>query len=210
MTLILLAAIGVGAGLAAILLAEDYRQLAFGIGIAGSVVALGIALVMPVDDSVVIGGVGLVTTTLVRSMAVAWAAGLAILGLLEIGVGGSRPVVVGPSLIGLAVASLALGTRDPSSSIAALAAGRCRLRRGAGPERLARGAGVGFAPLDDEPRHPGRPGLRAAGVGGDCLGRFAGRTARASPAPWPPTRMSGWSSGWPSSRWSARSQSGAG
>jgi formate hydrogenlyase subunit 3/multisubunit Na+/H+ antiporter MnhD subunit len=55
-------------------------------------------------------------------MAVAWSASLAVLGLLEVAVGG-RPTVVGPSLVGLAVAGLALATRDPASSMAALAAG---------------------------------------------------------------------------------------
>ena len=77
---------------------------------------------MPPQESVIIGGVGLVSTPLVRAMAVAWSAGLAVLGLLELGMGG-RPTVVGPSLIGLAVAGVALATRDPASSVAALAAG---------------------------------------------------------------------------------------
>jgi formate hydrogenlyase subunit 3/multisubunit Na+/H+ antiporter MnhD subunit len=55
-------------------------------------------------------------------MTIAWSSGLAVLGLLELAIGG-RPTVVGPSLIGLAVAVLALATRDPASSLAALAGG---------------------------------------------------------------------------------------
>lgn len=122
MTLLLLAAVAVGAGVATILLGPGPRSIVIAIGLAGSIGVLAIALAMPAEDSVVIGGVGLVGTPLVRAMAIAWSSGTAVLGLLELAVGG-RPIVVGPSLIGLAAASLALGTRDPASSIAAIAAG---------------------------------------------------------------------------------------
>ena len=122
MSLLLLACVALGAGLATVLVAELSRPAAFAIGLAGSLVVLVIALAMPPEESLVIGDVGVVVTPLVRAMAVAWSAGLAVLGLLELAVGG-RPTVVGPSLIGLAVAAMALATRDPASSIAALAAG---------------------------------------------------------------------------------------
>ena len=122
MTLLLLAAIGLGAGLATIFLGDQRRALALAIGLGGSLAVLALALVMPDTDSLIIGGVGMVSTPVVRAMAVAWSASLAVLGLLEIAVGG-RPTVVGPSLVGLAVAGLALATNDPASSMAALAAG---------------------------------------------------------------------------------------
>lgn len=122
MTLLVLACIALGAGLATVLVAGMSRAGALAIGLAGSLMALGIALAMPAEESLVVGGVGIVVTPLVRAMAVAWSAGLAVLALLELAVGG-RPTVVGPSLIGLAVAGMALATRDPASSIAALAAG---------------------------------------------------------------------------------------
>jgi hypothetical protein len=122
MTLLILAAVAIAAGLATILLAGERRTLALGIGLAGSLVVLALALVMPDTESLIIGGVGMVSTPVVRAMAVAWSAGLAVLGLLELAVGG-RPTVVGPSLVGLAVAGIALATRDPASSMAALAAG---------------------------------------------------------------------------------------
>lgn len=122
MTLLALAALAIAAGVAAILLAGERRGLALGIGLAGSVGVLALALAMPAEESLVIGGVGLVSTPVVRAMAVAWSASLAVLGLLEVVVGG-RPTVVGPSLVGLAVAGVALATRDPASSVAALAAG---------------------------------------------------------------------------------------
>jgi NADH:ubiquinone oxidoreductase subunit 2 (subunit N) len=122
MTLLVLACVALGAGLATVLVAGTSRVAALSVGMAGSLVVLVIALVMPAEESLVVGDVGIVVTPLVRAMAVAWAAGLAVLGLLELAVGG-RPTVVGPSLIGLAVASMALATRDPASSIAALAAG---------------------------------------------------------------------------------------
>ena len=122
MTVLLLACVALGAGLATIFAGGASRPLALGIGLIGSLVVLAIALAMPAEESLAIGGVGLVGTPLVRAMAVAWSAGLAVLGLLELAVGG-RPTVVGPSLVGLAVASVALATGDPASSVAALAAG---------------------------------------------------------------------------------------
>ncbi len=122
MTLLLLAAVALGAGIAVILLAGERRSIALAIGLVGSLVVLALALAMPDTESIVIGGVGMISTPVVRAMAVAWSASLAVLGLLELAVGG-RPTVVGPSLVGLAVAGVALATRDPASSMAALAAG---------------------------------------------------------------------------------------
>ena len=122
MTLLILAAVALGAGLTAILLAGERRTLALAIGLIGSLAVLALALAMPDTESLIIGGVGMISTPVVRAMAVAWSASLAVLGLLEVAVGG-RPTVVGPSLVGLAVAGLALATRDPASSMAALAAG---------------------------------------------------------------------------------------
>lgn len=122
MTLLLLACVALGTGSATVLVGDSRRSIALVIGLAGSLAALGIALAMPPEESVVIGGVELVGTPLVRAMAVAWSASLAVLTLLELGVGG-RPTVVGPSLIGLAVASVALASSDPAVSAAALAAG---------------------------------------------------------------------------------------
>jgi len=121
-TLLILAAVALGTGLATIFTSGERRSLALAIGLVGSLIVLGLALVMPDTDSLIVGGVGMVSTPVVRAMAVAWSASLAVLGLLEIAVGG-RPTVVGPSLIGLAVAGVALATRDPASSMAALAAG---------------------------------------------------------------------------------------
>ncbi len=122
MTLLVLATLALGTGVAAIVTAGDRRTVSLVIGLAGSLGVMALALVMPAEESLLIGGVGLVGTPVVRAMAVAWAAGLAVLGPLEVAVGG-RLTVVGPSLVGLAVAAVALATRDPASSMAALAAG---------------------------------------------------------------------------------------
>lgn len=122
MTLLLLAIVAIGAGIATILASEASRPAALAIGLVGSLVVVGIALAMPPEESIVIGGVGLVGTPHVRALAVAWSAGVAVLGLLELAIGG-RPIVVGPSLIGLSVASVALATQDPATAVAGLAAG---------------------------------------------------------------------------------------
>jgi NADH:ubiquinone oxidoreductase subunit 2 (subunit N) len=122
MTLLVLAVVALGTGLATILLAGARRSLALFVGLAGSLAVLALALTMPAEQSLIIGGVGLVGTPVVKAMAIAWSASLGVLALLELAVGG-RPTVVGPSLVGLAVAGIALATRDPASSVAALAAG---------------------------------------------------------------------------------------
>ena len=122
MTLLLFTCVALGAGIATILIGDAQREVALVIGFIASLVVFAIALAMPPEESVVIGGVGLVGTPLVRAMAVAWSASLAVLSLLELEVGG-RPTVAGPSLIGLSVASLALSTLDPAIAVATLAAG---------------------------------------------------------------------------------------
>jgi hypothetical protein len=122
MTTLILVTVALAAGMAAVVLGGERRTLGLVVGLAGSAAVLAIALAMPAEESLAIGGVGIVGTPLVRSLAVTWSAGLFVLGLLEIGIGG-RPAVVGPSLIGLSVAAIALATQDPASSMAALAAG---------------------------------------------------------------------------------------
>ena len=122
MTVLLLAVVAIGAGIGTVVVAPTWRRAGLLIGTAGSLSALAIALSMPAEESLELGGVGLVGTPLVREMTIAWSAGIAALGLIELGIGG-RPTVVGPSLMGLAVAVIALATRDPASSVAALAAG---------------------------------------------------------------------------------------
>jgi NADH:ubiquinone oxidoreductase subunit 5 (subunit L)/multisubunit Na+/H+ antiporter MnhA subunit len=121
-TLLLLASVALGAGLGVVFIAEARPVIAVLLGLVASLVVLAIALAMPPEESVAVGGVSLVGTALVRAMVVAWAASLAVLTLLEALVGG-RPTVVGPSLIGLAVAAVALASDDPAMSVAALAAG---------------------------------------------------------------------------------------
>src|SRR6185436_5185162 len=170
MTLLILAAVALGTGIATILLGAERRRAALAIGLLGSLVVLALALAMPDTESLIVGGVGMVSTPVVRAMAVAWSASLAVLGLLEIAVGG-RPTVVGPSLIGLAVAGLALATKDPASSMAALAAGGVA---GVVVPGLARRAEHAVTTPDDEPRNPGDPGLRTPGAGRDCLGLVGG------------------------------------
>ena len=122
MTLLVLAGVAVGTGFTMLVIGDRARRLAALVGVAGSLIVLWLALGLPPDESVVLGDVGFVGTPLVRAMSIGWSAGLAVLGLLELAIGG-RPTVVGPGLIGVTVAALALATRDAASSVAALAAG---------------------------------------------------------------------------------------
>ena len=71
MTLLILAAVALAAGIATILFGAERRRLALAIGLVGSLVVLALALVMPDTDSLIVGGVGMVSTPVVRAMAVA-------------------------------------------------------------------------------------------------------------------------------------------
>ena len=122
MTLLALIVAALGTGFTTMLVSDRPRRVSLLVGLAGSLVVLLIAFALPAEESVVIGDIAIVVTPVVRAMTVAWSATVAVLGLIELGVGG-RPTVVGPSLLGLAVAAMALATRDAASSVAALAAG---------------------------------------------------------------------------------------
>lgn len=123
MTLLVLIALALATGFATILFGDrPRRRLSLLIGLAGSLAVFVIAVALPHEESVVIGDVSIVVTPVVRAMTVVWSATVAVLSLIELGAGG-RPTVVGPSLLGLAVAAVALATRDAASSVAALAAG---------------------------------------------------------------------------------------
>lgn len=122
MTLLGLIAVALGTGFITMLVGDLPRRISLLVGLAGSLAVLAIALALPSEESVVIGDIAIVVTPVVRAMTVAWSATVAVLGLIELGAGG-RPTVVGPSLLGLAVAAMALATRDAASSVAALAAG---------------------------------------------------------------------------------------
>ena len=160
-------------------------------------VVLAVALACPPRSRSSSGASGSWSRPLVRAMAVAWSAGLAVLGLLEVAVGG-RPTVVGPSLVGLAVAAVALATRDPASSIAALAAGGVAASSCPGLRGWLDRPGFAVAPADDEPGRAGHPRLRAARAGRHRLGRLGGRAVRRRGA------ISG-GSGQPVRRWGSRS-----
>ena len=122
MTLLLLISVALATGFTTMLVGDLPRRVSLLIGLAGSLAVLAIAYALPSEESVVIGDIAIVVTPVIRAMTVAWSATVAVLGLIELGVGG-RPTVVGPSLLGLAVAAMALATRDAASSVAALAAG---------------------------------------------------------------------------------------
>jgi formate hydrogenlyase subunit 3/multisubunit Na+/H+ antiporter MnhD subunit len=122
MTLLALIVVALATGFTTIFVGDRPRRVSLLIGLAGSLIVLAIALALPDEESVVVGDIGIVVTPVVRAMTVAWSATVAVLGLIELGVAG-RPTVVGPSLLGLAVAAMALATRDAASSVAALAAG---------------------------------------------------------------------------------------
>jgi NADH-quinone oxidoreductase subunit L len=122
MTLLALAAIALASGVLAMLAAGRRRRVSLAIGLAGSVGVLALTIAMPVEDSLAVGGAGLVGSHLIHTLAMTWSAGLVVVGCLEIAAFASD-VVLGPSLVGLGAAVVALATNDPETSFAALAAG---------------------------------------------------------------------------------------
>jgi Proton-conducting membrane transporter len=111
--------VALGGGLATILLTPLRRPLARAVGIVTALATALLAAGIPIADT---GGAVLTGTDLLRLLAVDWAFGTLVLGLLEVEIG-RQVVVTGPALVGLAVAVLALAVQDPATAFAALAGG---------------------------------------------------------------------------------------
>jgi NADH-quinone oxidoreductase subunit N len=122
MSVLSLILVAFGGGLATMLLTPLRPRVAAIVGVATAVAATYVALAMSTDDSVVLGGTALAASDLVRLVAIGWAAGTVVLGLLEIEIG-RHIVVTGPAMIGLAAAVIALAAHDPATGFAALASG---------------------------------------------------------------------------------------
>jgi formate hydrogenlyase subunit 3/multisubunit Na+/H+ antiporter MnhD subunit len=120
-TLLALIAVAGTGGVAAMLIGRARRGVGTSLGVIAALVVLVLAIAMPAEDSVQIGGSGLLLTDLVRGIAVVWSVSVMLLALLELGTGTST--VTGPALLALAVAVTALAATDPFTSFAALGAG---------------------------------------------------------------------------------------
>ncbi len=121
MTLLLLAAVAIGGGVAAILVVPERRDLGTAIGLLAALASVLLAVALPSDDAVATGGASLTSSGLVHLTALGWSIGTLAVGLLELN--GRRRIVTGPALVGLGAAILAIAVHDPATGFAALGGG---------------------------------------------------------------------------------------
>ena len=122
MSLLLLIVVSFVGGIGAILLGPSRRRAAIATGVAVAVFALLAALGVRADEAVLLAGTPVQGSELVRVVAIAWSSGAVLLGLLDLGLGGTA-VILGPTLVGLSVGVLALSLTDPTTAFAALGGG---------------------------------------------------------------------------------------
>jgi hypothetical protein len=121
MSLVVLPAVALAAGIAASLLAWRHSPWALWIGLLGAALCTGLALRVGPEDAVVLGGLGMAGSDLIGRMAVAWSAGTLLLGGIGI-VTGDGDQVLGPALVGLGGAVVGLAIDNAAAALAILAA----------------------------------------------------------------------------------------
>jgi hypothetical protein len=117
--LIAVAALG---GIGSLLAALRRPALSPWIGLAAAIACLVIATRVSNDDALLLGGTALSGSDLLRTIAIAWDAGILALAVVGLATGGLT-LAIGPALLGLAATSLALGVDDTVVAFEALAAG---------------------------------------------------------------------------------------
>jgi len=121
MTVLLLAALTIPGGLAAYL-TFGRRRLSLAIGGITAVLAVVVAASIGAQDTVPLAGTVVAGSDGLRTVALAWAAGIALIGLADalVGTGG---ITLGPSLMGLGSGVMALSVADAGIGFALLTAG---------------------------------------------------------------------------------------
>ena len=122
MTIGLLIAVALGSGFTSMLLGPRRPRAAAWIGLAGALATLAITIASGGSDTLTIGTVTLVSSPVVRLVAMGWAASALLLGVVGRVTGGAA-TTVGPSLVALGASTLALASDDHGLAFAALAAG---------------------------------------------------------------------------------------
>jgi NADH-quinone oxidoreductase subunit N len=121
MTVLLIAALAIPGGMAA-LLARRRPRVSLVIGGVAALVAVALAGSIGADDGVLIAGTVVSGSDGLRTIGLAWAAGIVLLGVADAFVGGGG-AIVGPSLIGFGTGVLALAVADAGVGFALLTAG---------------------------------------------------------------------------------------
>ena len=173
MSVLLLAALTLPGGLAAYLTFER-RRLSLAIGGLTAVLAVIVAAAISAQDTVLLAGTVVAGSDGLRTVALAWAAGVALLGLADVLVG-TRGATLGPALMGLGAGVLALSVADAGIGFALLTAGG--VATAVGPLAWLRGAGADVVATGLRYLRPlaaaGLLGLLAVAWGASGVGPFA-------------------------------------
>lgn len=121
MSVLLLGALTVAGGVAAIL-ANGRPRVALAIGGTTAILAVTVAATIGAEDAVPVAGTVVSGSDGLRTIALAWAAGIVLLGLADFLVG-SGGATLGPSVIGLGTGVVALAVADAGLGFALLTAG---------------------------------------------------------------------------------------
>jgi NADH-quinone oxidoreductase subunit N len=121
MSVFVLGVVAATGGLLA-LLARARPRLAIATGILTAILAVALARLIGAQDSILLAGTDLAGSDGVRTIALAWAAGIALIGIADALVGSSRGVP-GSSLVGLGAGIVGLSAADAGLGFALLTAG---------------------------------------------------------------------------------------
>lgn len=120
MSLLVVAALALAGGCATVLLGRIRTGLGIGVGLLAALAVLAAAVRVAPEESMALGGTLLSGSVALRAIAVSWSAATILLGTVDALVMASG-AVLGPSLLGLGVAVIALATPDTLVSFALLA-----------------------------------------------------------------------------------------
>jgi len=172
MSVLLLAAVAIPGGLAAFLTFGRPR-LGLAIGSVTAILAVAVAATIGAQDAVPLAGTVVSGSDGLRTVALTWAAVIALLGLADVLVG-SGGATLGPSLMGLGTGVLALSVADAGIGFALLTAGG--LAAAVGPLAWLPGAGSDVALVGLRLLRPlvlaGLLGLAAVAWGASAVGPF--------------------------------------
>ena len=172
MSVLLLAALTIPGGLAAFL-SFGRPRVSVAVGGVTALLAVAVAATIGAQDTVPLAGTVVSGSDGLRTVAVTWAAGIALLGLADVLVG-SGGATLGPSLMALGTGVLALSVADAGLGFALLTAGG--LAVAIGPLAWLPGAGSDVALLGLRFLRPlviaGLLGLAAVAWGASAVGPF--------------------------------------
>jgi hypothetical protein len=120
MSLLLVVALALGGGCATVLLGRVRTGLGIGVGLLAAIAVLAAAVRIDPEESIALGGTLVAASAAIRAIAISWSGATIMLGVVDALATGSG-AVLGPSLLGLGVAVVALATPDALVSFALLA-----------------------------------------------------------------------------------------